>query len=196
MPSPDNDSVEAIPLEQFAADCRSLDEADFRRKHGDGFLIHHGLLAEARRPQRPQRTLVFGASAPSGSDETDAHPAVRSASVSHAPAKDILVFPVKNTGRSPYPRIVTVGRTRNNDIVLPDVAMSKFHALFKEEDGRFYVHDAGSRNGTFLDEAMVPDTKRGKPLEVKQGARIRFGAIELWFMRAAGLRDLLAKRLR
>jgi hypothetical protein len=189
MPMPD-DTFDPLPLDHFAVDARGLDLEQFRAKHGNGFLLREGPLEAARKPRRPQRTEVvsFAPSAVSRSPSlpTPAAPLVRT----------LLVFSVRHTGRSPYPRIVTVGRTRNNDIILADVAISKFHALLKEEEGRFWLQDAGSRNGTFLDGERVPDTKNGKPLELRQGAKVRFGDLEVTFTDAVALRDLAQKRAR
>ena len=85
---------------------------------------------------------------------------------------------------------VAVGRRQ--DLLDADVAISKFHAFFKQEDGRTLLHDAGSRNGTFLNGTVVPDSKHGKPLEVGEGARVRFGEIEFYFVTCAQLRELVA----
>jgi len=168
-------------LQELAAECRSLDATGFRGRYGDGFLLHQGELEPARRAQRPQPTIVFG----------------KVSGGSLAPGsrrKEVLVFPVRTTGRSPYPSLITVGRTKNNDIIIADVAISKFHAFFKEEKGDFYLQDAGSRNGTFLDDSIVPDKKHGKPVKVSPGAKVRFGAVELKFVRGGDVYDLVSKR--
>jgi hypothetical protein len=179
--TPQERQDEGLPLASFAEDARALDADAFIARHGDGFLVHDGPLQPARRPTRPQPTVLL--------DKADASPRQRP-TPAPMPLRQLLVYPVRNTGRSPYPRIVTVGRTRNNDIVISDVAISKFHAFFKEEDGRILLQDAGSRNGTRLDGELVPDAKKGKALEVKPGARVCFGEIEFGFMRGTQLRDL------
>jgi pSer/pThr/pTyr-binding forkhead associated (FHA) protein len=180
----DSDLDEGVPLQSFAEDARSLDVGTFTAKHGNGFLVHEGPLQPARRPTRPQPTVVLEkADGPSASSLQRPTPAP-------IMLRQLLVFPIRSTGRSPYPSMVTVGRTRNNDIVISDVAISKFHAFFKEEEGRVVLQDAGSRNGTRLDGEAVPDAKRGKPVEVKTGARVCFGEIEFGFVRGAQLHEL------
>jgi len=94
----------------------------------------------------------------------------------------LRVYPVKHTGRSPFPRIVTVGRTKNNDIVLADISISKFHAFFKEEGGQFFLADGESRNGTFVENERAMPTKQGKPTLLKSGVRVKFGAVEFRFI--------------
>src|SRR4029079_11941383 len=50
-----------------------------------------------------------------------------------------------------FESMVTIGRTQNNDIVLFDARISRFHAFFKVYPDRVELGDAGSRNGTFVD---------------------------------------------
>ena len=191
MVEPTDAEFEPMRIDGFSRDARVLDLAAFRARHGEGFLIHDGPLLPERRVKRPQRTLVI---APPGT--TDPAPARASGGPAAQlvrgpePSPELRVFQIRHTGRSPYPRIITVGRTRNNDVVVPDVVMSKFHAFFKEEEGAFFLSDAESRNGTFVDGKSVPSTKQGKPALVQPGARVRFGMIELWFVDAEGLLEL------
>ena len=60
-----------------------------------------------------------------------------------------LVLPLRKI-QPTFPSMITVGRTDNNDLVVPDEQISKFHAYFRLVGGRIEVADAGSRNGTFV----------------------------------------------
>ena len=87
-----------------------------------------------------------------------------------------VVSVVKRAGvERPYEERVTVGRTRNSDIVLRDASVSKFHAWFECDDrDRFFLFEAGSRNGTLVEgERLLPRT----PVEVPFGAEVQFAAI-------------------
>ena len=178
--APPADPTAALGLSHFTADARLLDEKAFAERHGAAFLIQDGAVDPERRAFRPQQTVVFRAPDPRQSRPD-----------STAPARLLLVYPVRTTGRSPFPRIITVGRTKNNDIVLADISISKFHAFFKEEAGQFFLTDGESRNGTFLDGEPAPTAKQGKPLAVKLGAKLKFGGLELRFVDAAELRTLV-----
>lgn len=180
-PEPDDDSVEFHEIAHFARDARSLDAAGFRERHGDHFLVRRGGLSPERRPMRPQVTMAL-----------ESGRVVRSAPAPVGPpaAADMVVFSVRATGRSPFPRMIAVGRTKNNDVILSDIGISKFHAFFKEEDGKLLLQDADSRNGTFADGRPVPPKKAGKPVEVTSGAKVKFGMLEFWLLNAAGLQDL------
>ena len=67
-----------------------------------------------------------------------------------------------------FPDQIGVGRTRNNDVVLPITGVSKYHAYFKydEEAECFRIADAGSKNGTEL---------RGEPLPVREPVALESG---------------------
>jgi sigma-B regulation protein RsbU (phosphoserine phosphatase) len=44
----------------------------------------------------------------------------------------------------------TVGRSDECDVVIPDFRVSRLHARIHQENGNFFVEDAGSRHGTFV----------------------------------------------
>lgn len=93
-----------------------------------------------------------------------------------------VVFPVKHGGRSVTTAFISIGRTQNNDVVLQDRSVSGFHALITDDDeGIRRLQDAGSTNGTFIDEVPVPgrDAKEGAPL--LSGAKVRIGGLELMY---------------
>ncbi len=58
-----------------------------------------------------------------------------------------------------------VGRSPESDVHLPDPSVSRNHALFDVQDGALVVHDAGSTNGTYVNEERV-DTAALKPGDV------------------------------
>jgi hypothetical protein len=186
---------EVLRVEHFFEACQTLDEAEFRALHGSAFLVHYGAIDKLRRPEQPQRTQVF-------KDETPFFEGAQLRTLK----SDYLVYPILWTGRSPYPRMITVGRTRNNDIVLPDESVSKFHAFFRDSNEGAHendapgqtappawrLQDAGSRNGTTLNGTPVPTAKHGEPVPVSLGVKVRFGLVELTFLDAVGLRELVA----
>jgi pSer/pThr/pTyr-binding forkhead associated (FHA) protein len=63
-----------------------------------------------------------------------------------------------------------LGRTADNDVVVKDQAASRSHARVFEQDGRYYVEDLGSANGTRLNSASVKQAK-----ELKDGDSIIIG---------------------
>ena len=78
------------------------------------------------------------------------------------------VFPVETR--------VTIGRTPENDIHLPDPSVSRRHALLYVEDGKAVLEDLGSRNGTYLNEIRVD-----KAL-LSSGDTLRLGKVTTGFL--------------
>ena len=63
---------------------------------------------------------------------------------------------------------------QKNDIVLRDAErmVSRFHAEIHSQEGKLYVLDANSSNGTFVDKKRIP---AGKPVLLAKGSRVSFG---------------------
>lgn len=79
---------------------------------------------------------------------------------------------------------VRLGRAAENDLVVDDGTLSRAHLHFNRDPaGLWTVRDAGSSNGSRLDDA--PLTTR--PVPIAAGARIEAGAVRLTFYDAASL---------
>lgn len=50
---------------------------------------------------------------------------------------------------------ITLGRTGQNDLVLPDGNVSQRHARISHRDGKFIVADTGSTNGVYVNGRMA-----------------------------------------
>jgi hypothetical protein len=99
--------------------------------------------------------------------------------------KGPTVLPVRKV-QTTFPSMITVGRARNNDIVVPDALVSKFHAYFRQlEDGAWALADAGSANGTKVGEVVL--LPKGAPERVRDGDKVTFGVSAFRFVDAAGL---------
>ncbi|MFN2134388.1 MAG: FHA domain-containing protein [Candidatus Promineifilaceae bacterium] len=73
----------------------------------------------------------------------------------------------------------TIGRSTNNQIVLPLPEISRRHArIWKARDG-YYVEDLGSTNGTFVNELRIQEATRlqeGDLLQIGDSFRLFFTA--------------------
>lgn len=102
-----------------------------------------------------------------------------------------LAVIVEKTKDNAFQRRVTVGRTSNNDVVLDDNSVSRFHAWLETDDRGWSIIDAGSRNGTWV---------AGKKLNAKtpsllsSGVKVRVGVIELTFYSSDGFLKMLKQR--
>ncbi len=91
-----------------------------------------------------------------------------------------------------FPSMITVGRTANNDVIVSDPQISKFHAFFRQTHGAWEVADAGSRNGTFLHNQQL-DSKR--PVTIVSGNKLKLAALEFEFLDSASLWTTLVAAL-
>jgi sigma-B regulation protein RsbU (phosphoserine phosphatase) len=73
------------------------------------------------------------------------------------------------------PRIV-IGRSSRSDLVVPDLSLSRIHAEIYREGDKFLVKDAGSKNGTYLNDRPV-----STPTALRKGDKIGVGTAAVWF---------------
>lgn len=90
------------------------------------------------------------------------------------------------------PGPISVGRNTANDVVVPDLSISKVHAYFRPvgpvgSDGQLELSDAGSRNGTWVGKRQL--TPKTPAVGIKPGAVVRFGRVEFVVLSAADLWD-------
>lgn len=70
---------------------------------------------------------------------------------------------------------LTMGRRRDNDVVIADKAVSRRHAVIRYARGRYYLQDQDSAHGTFLNDQRIGASV------LKDGDRITIGDTELEF---------------
>ncbi|MBC7792598.1 MAG: FHA domain-containing protein [Clostridia bacterium] len=171
-------------LSHYVADARSLSAEDFRQRHGDAFLVHEASASGFKPVPRTKATVAI---------DTIAENSV--GNVPHLKL-NFAVFPVRRTGRSPFPNFISIGRAKSNDVIIEDESVSKFHAFFRLTDkGDFVLQDGGSKNGTLVDEDIVPDKNKGAPVVVESGMRVRFGNVEMTFMTVPEFSDLVRRSM-
>jgi len=144
-------------------------------------------------PPAPGRTAVYELvtavnSDPSEEEDTNIDDVGTNVGMKHIKEGDALpqLYAVKKV-QTMFESMVTVGRTPNNDIVLADVQISRFHAFLRVHPDRVEIGDAGSRNGTFVNGTrLVP---KGPVGIVIPGDVIKFGTITLEFLDAGAAWD-------
>ncbi|GLH03636.1 Angiogenic factor with G patch and FHA domains 1 [Gryllus bimaculatus] len=96
---------------------------------------------------------------------------VKEANTSHLKVGTLFIVPY--TGG-------TVGREGDHVFCLPDINVSKSHIklLFDETEGKYFVEDLGSRNGTILNGQRLEEGVDGKQ-EVVHGSVLQMGNIKL-----------------
>lgn len=68
---------------------------------------------------------------------------------------DAPVHAIVKTTRNPFADMITVGRALNNDIIISDGGISKFHGYLRVTGAEVRYHDAGSTNGSRVDGRAV-----------------------------------------
>jgi len=100
-----------------------------------------------------------------------------------------LVFALRKS-KPTFSTIISVGRDRNNDVVIEDERVSRFHAFFSfhpGQPGRIDVGDAGSANGTFVGTKRLEP--KGPTMTVSPGARVTIATFEFDLLDAGGTWD-------
>jgi hypothetical protein len=73
---------------------------------------------------------------------------------------------------------VVLGRSRECELRVPDLNVSRRHAEIHREDGAYWIHDLGSMNGTLVNGKRVDRT------QLEDGDRITLGSTEIVFARS------------
>jgi hypothetical protein len=76
--------------------------------------------------------------------------------------------------------LTLVGRHPDSDIFLDDVTVSRRHAEFYREGGRFTVRDVGSLNGTYVNRERIEEAS------LNQGDEVQVGKFRLVFLLGPG----------
>ncbi|HHY97514.1 MAG TPA: DUF3662 and FHA domain-containing protein [Firmicutes bacterium] len=78
---------------------------------------------------------------------------------------------------------VSLGRSRSNDIVIPDPGVSREHAEILHRQGAFILRDLNSMNGTFVNERRVGEHV------LSPGDSIKLGGVLLEFRNGVGRQE-------
>lgn len=75
--------------------------------------------------------------------------------------------------------VTSVGRAESADINFDDITVSRQHSEIMRNDGKYVVRDAGSLNGTYVNQRRVDVT------ELRQGDELQIGKFRLVFLESA-----------
>jgi hypothetical protein len=107
------------------------------------------------------------------------------------PDAELEVLPLIKKPGAQFGDRITVGRTSNNDIVLAHHTVSRLHVYFRQRDGRWWVTDAGSKNGTTLRDV---DLVARRETQLADGDPLWIGDIQVVFHTAPTLYGVLGGR--
>ncbi len=94
----------------------------------------------------------------------------------------------KRPGANPFKNMVTIGRADTNDLQVKAGEVSKFHAYLTLEAGDVSIVDAGSTNGTWVnDVALAPRT----PRPLAPGDQVSLGGVLVTYHDPTSLYEFL-----
>lgn len=129
-----------------------------------------------------------------GEDEEDTDYQLRTQSGLSVPSiggGDPMAVVIEKTKDNAFQRRITIGRTANNDIVLDDSSVSRFHAWIELQNEEWVLVDAGSRNGSTIGGKKIAAKA---PAALSNGLVVRIGALQLTYYTAQGFLDMLHRR--
>lgn len=80
-----------------------------------------------------------------------------------------------------------IGRINGNDMIMPDYAISKRHAIINIENGKYFIRDTGSTNGTRINGSRLAK----KPMQLRDKDVIAFARYEFTFLYPKSLYNML-----
>ena len=109
-------------------------------------------------------------------------------SISASESLKHAIYPmVKGEYPATPPGAFYIGRINGNDMIMPDYAISKRHAIIDIEDGAYYIRDTGSTNGTRLNGSRLGK----KRTQLKDKDVISFARYEFTFLYPKSLYSML-----
>jgi hypothetical protein len=146
--------MEAVSIRSLALELKKKGEREFRKTYPHPFLV-----VEYSPPRGVE--WVDPKTIETGLSEMDEE--IEQAIVQKA-------IRVVKTDRNAFQSKITIGRARNNDIVVRAAKISKVHAAFMpDKKGNYKLVDMGSANGTLLNGDAI---EQNKPVKLKSGDKI------------------------
>jgi hypothetical protein len=170
-----------IGLQVLQKLAKVYDRTDFTRFMQQpvlvGSSIQAGSLATQGRHAKEElnKTVIFNI------DDAEAESSP-SDSLKHA------IYPlVKNEYASGRVNFFSIGRVDGNDMIMPDYAISKQHAIIEIKRGSYLIRDGGSTNGTLINGKRAEK----RPVQIGDKDVVAFARYEFTFLFPASLYEML-----
>jgi hypothetical protein len=162
-------------LSDYADELAKLGDAVFAQNHPHSVLVVTGVVGALAEQVPLNRTLV---TEPAG------------LSVQSVVGLIGRVFPLEK-GKYSSPGPISVGRTPDNDVTIPESSISARHCFLRVLGAEISLTDAGSTNGTHVNGVKLPPKKAQKVVE---GDVITMGRFHLGFHTPRGFIKTLRER--
>jgi hypothetical protein len=148
-------------VQQFAEEYRRLGEDAFKRLYPWPFLVALGMAGELRRPRASGTNLIQ----------------LADGILERGPIAG-RVFALVKARYSPKGPI-TIGRTAENDVVIPEYSVSRKQCFIALVEGNYRITDWGSANGTLVDDL---DIGKMSPKVLRGGEILTLGRLMMYFL--------------
>ena len=159
-------------LEQFTDEYRRVGDASFKRLYPSPFLVALGMAGKLDEKPSSGTTIIN----------------LADGVLERGPIAG-RVFPLVKARYAPRGPI-TIGRTSENDVVIPEYSVSRKHCFVALVEGIYRITDWGSANGTMVDET---DIGRMTPRTLKGGEILTLGRVMLHFLPPRHFADYVRK---
>jgi hypothetical protein len=164
MDKPAADGLNPESFALYMSEIQRLGDEAFLTTYGDAYLLVHAADL-AGRPQGTHETMLAVDDDAVATANTTFH-----------------VFPLRKSGRNDAAEI-KLGREDDNDIVVEDETVSRYHASILREGDEYRLFDLGSRNGTAVGEDALQPPGSGDRRTLESRQTVRLGSVALRFMR-------------
>jgi len=140
-----------MTLQQLAKFYREQGEKLFRRRHPYPFLLLHQMPdSENQGDLVDPRTVESGLVESPGTSQE---------------AQPLYVLPLAKSNRNVFTSKVTIGRAKNNDVIIRSSKISKLHAAVAvaERFDDYKLADMGSANGTYINDQRLTPKEASPP---------------------------------
>lgn len=86
--------------------------------------------------------------------------------------KDNVSYLMFNNKKIDLVAQITIGRSADNDVVIDNKLASRHHAIIQKIKDAYFIKDAESTNGTFVNGTIIP---AGKYVKLHKGDKITIG---------------------
>jgi hypothetical protein len=148
-------------LEQFSEQFRQVGEESFKRLYPSAFLLTLGMAGDLAESHGSGTSIIN----------------VSDGILERGRIAGRVFSLVK--GRYSPKGPITIGRTAENDVVIPEYSVSRKHCFLTTVDGEYRITDWGSANGTLVNEV---DIGKMVPKRLVGGEIITLGRLMMLFL--------------
>jgi hypothetical protein len=176
-----NENAELLYVRHYVKTLKAMGAPHFQAYYSNPFLVGIGLLADLSGGNREGARMTKAVQLDCVETAADGTPG------SAGRVWSLRPNPVFAT-----PTVVAVGRAQNNDVVVPEFAISQRHCQFDFIDRKIMVSDIGSLNGTHVNGRRLENEAS---MEIRNLDVLILGRFQFQFFSASGFLTEVSDRV-